>query len=127
MHAVLELADELYKRGRSSGEAVDYSAFEEQVAHVAAAVERGVHHVALSGLDVDAPYIRVWGKCYRRLHRIARTYGSMPGPSRWSARSIGSSASVKAQRSIPSPCAPASWTGAGCRGLLAPWPTSFPK
>lgn len=40
--------------------------------HAAAAVERGVHHVALSGLDVDAPFIRVWGKHYRRVHRVGR-------------------------------------------------------
>jgi hypothetical protein len=45
---------------------VDYSEFEERAAHATAEVERGVHHVALSGLDVDAPYIRVWGKHYRR-------------------------------------------------------------
>jgi hypothetical protein len=77
LQTVLELADELYQRGRGSGESVDYG---KRVAHAAADVERGVHHVALSGLDVDAPYIRVWGKHYRRVHRIARTYGSLAGP-----------------------------------------------
>lgn len=80
LQTVLELADELYQRGRGSGESVDYSEFEERAAHATAEVERGVHHVALSGLDVDAPYIRVWGKHYRRVHRIARTYGSLAGP-----------------------------------------------
>jgi hypothetical protein len=80
LQTVLELADELYQRGRGSGESVDYSEFEERVAHAAAEIERGVHHVALSGLDIDAPYIRVWGKHYRRVHRIARTYGSLAGP-----------------------------------------------
>jgi hypothetical protein len=79
LQAVLELADELYQRGRGSGESVDYSEFEER-AHATAEVERGVHHVALSGLDVDAPYIRVWGKYYRCVRRIARTYGSLAGP-----------------------------------------------
>jgi hypothetical protein len=55
LQTVLELADELYQRGRGSGESVDYSEFEERAAHATAEVERGVHHVALSGLDVDAP------------------------------------------------------------------------
>jgi hypothetical protein len=59
MQAVLELADRLYERGRSSGEAVDYSEFEEQVARMAAEVEIGVHQVVLSGLDVDASFIKV--------------------------------------------------------------------
>jgi hypothetical protein len=59
LQKVLELADELYQRGRASAESVDYSEFEERAAHATAEVERGVHHVALSGLDVDAPYIRV--------------------------------------------------------------------
>lgn len=77
---VLELADELYERGRRSGEAVDYAEFEERAATAAAAVEQGMHEVALRGLDVDAPYIRVWGKHYRRVHRVARTYGSLAGP-----------------------------------------------
>jgi hypothetical protein len=60
MQTLLELADELYVHGRESGESVDYSAIEEQVAHAAAEIERGVHQVVLRGLDVDAPYIRVW-------------------------------------------------------------------
>lgn len=80
MQAVLELADELYERGRFSGDAVDYGEFEERAALAASEVERGVHHVGLRGLDVDAPYIRVWGKQYRRVQRIARTCGSMAGP-----------------------------------------------
>jgi hypothetical protein len=80
MQTVLELADELYQRGRSSGECVDYSEFEERVGHAAAEVERGVHHVALRGLDVNAPFIRVWGKHYRRVHRVARTNASLSGP-----------------------------------------------
>jgi hypothetical protein len=39
-----------------------------------------MHQVALSGLDVDVPFIRVWGKQYCRVHRIQRTYGSLSGP-----------------------------------------------
>jgi hypothetical protein len=80
MQAVLELADELYERGRGGGDSVDYSAFEERVAQAAAEVEQGVHQVALSGLDVDASYIRAWGKHSRRVHRVARTYCSLAGP-----------------------------------------------
>lgn len=80
MQTVLELADELYERGRGSGDSVDYSVFEERVAQAAAEVEQGVHQVALGGLDVDASYIRVWGKHYRRVHRVARTYCTLAGP-----------------------------------------------
>lgn len=39
-----------------------------------------MHQIALSGLDVDVPFIRVWGEHYRRVHRIERTYGSLSGP-----------------------------------------------
>jgi len=80
LQSVLELAVELYERGRASGETVDYAVFEERVANATAEIERGVHQVALRGLDVDAPYIRVWGRHYRRVHRVARTYASLAGP-----------------------------------------------
>ena len=79
LDAVLQLADDQYKQGRANGDAVDY-AFEERVAHATARVEQDVHWVALSGLDVDVPFIRVWRKHYRRVQRIARTYGSLSGP-----------------------------------------------
>jgi hypothetical protein len=58
---VLNLADRQYEQGRTSGDAVDYADFEERVAHATASVEQAVHHIALSGLDVDVPFIRVWG------------------------------------------------------------------
>jgi hypothetical protein len=78
--AVLKLADELYERGCANGDSVDYRAFEERVARATAEVDQSVHQIALSGLDVDVPFIRVWGKSYRRVHRIARTYASLSGP-----------------------------------------------
>ena len=77
---VLQLADEQYQQGRASGNAVDYGKFEERVTLATAQVEQNVHGIALSGLDVDVPFICVWGKHYRRVHRIARTYGSLSGP-----------------------------------------------
>jgi len=80
LEAILQLADELYQQGRASGESVDYGQFEERVARATASVEQCIHQVALSGLDVDAPFIRVWGKHYRRVHRIDRTYASISGP-----------------------------------------------
>jgi hypothetical protein len=49
MQTVLELADELYERGRSSGESVDYSAFEERVGHAAAEVERASIRLPCAG------------------------------------------------------------------------------
>jgi hypothetical protein len=60
LEAILRLADELYQQGRATGESVDYGQFEERVSRATASVEQPVHQVALSGLDVDAPYIRVW-------------------------------------------------------------------
>jgi hypothetical protein len=39
LQTVLELADELYQRGRGSAESVDYSEFEERVAHATAEVQ----------------------------------------------------------------------------------------
>lgn len=80
VRALLELADELFEGGRSSGASVDYAAFEEQVAQSTADLERAVHETALRGLDIDAPFVRVWGKTYRRVHRTERTYGTMAGP-----------------------------------------------
>ena len=38
-----------------------------------------MHEVALSSLDVDAPFVCVWGKTYRRVHRIQREYGTLAG------------------------------------------------
>jgi hypothetical protein len=80
LDALLKLADELYEHGRANGDSVDYGAFEERVARATAEVDQSVHQIALSGLDVDVPFIRVWGKSYRRVHRIARTYASLSGP-----------------------------------------------
>jgi hypothetical protein len=78
--ALLALADELYERGKAGGGSVDYAVFEEQVSHATAELECAVHQAALRGLDVDAPFVKVWGKTYRRVHRTARTYGTMAGP-----------------------------------------------
>jgi hypothetical protein len=50
------------------------------VAHATSKVEQDVHRNALSGLDVDVPFICVWSKHYRSVHRIARTYGSLSEP-----------------------------------------------
>lgn len=80
MQALLELADELHVKGRAGGDSVDYAAFEERVAEATADLEKGVHQVALRSLDIDAPYIRVWGKYYRRVHRAERAFGTMGGP-----------------------------------------------
>ena len=75
--------------------AVDYSECEERVAHATSKVEQEVHGIALSGLDVDVPFIRVWGKHYPRVHRIERTYGSLSGPVAVGARCISSSGNAK--------------------------------
>ena len=79
MQSLLELADEMYVRGRSTGESVEYAEFEKLVGERSAAVEREVHAAALSSLDVDAPLIRVWGKHYRRVHRQTRSYATLAG------------------------------------------------
>lgn len=80
---------------------VDYDAFEERVAGATAAVKQGVHQVALSGLDVDLPFIPLWGKADRRVHRIVRTYGSLARRRcQWNARCIASSARQDLQRAL---------------------------
>ena len=58
MRSLLELAAEMYPRGRAVGQDVAYAEFEPTVAKQAADIERGVHEVALAGLDVDVPTIR---------------------------------------------------------------------
>jgi hypothetical protein len=57
LDAVLKLADEQYQQGRASGDAVDYGAFEERIARATAKVDQDVHRMALSGLDIDVPFI----------------------------------------------------------------------
>jgi hypothetical protein len=51
MQSLLEFADEMWTRGRASGDGVEYERFEEDVARRCAEVECAVHEVALSGLD----------------------------------------------------------------------------
>jgi hypothetical protein len=53
LEAVLELADELYERGRANGDSVDYGAFEERVACATAEVHQSVYRIALSGLELE--------------------------------------------------------------------------
>jgi hypothetical protein len=79
MQALLELADAMWTEGRANGGDVDYARFEEDVAKRTAEVECAVHEVALSGLDVVAPFVTVWGKTYRRVHRTTRQYGTLAG------------------------------------------------
>ena len=77
MNELLEHAAALIERTRGSGESVDYGAFEEEVAARTAQVEAAIHEAALSSLDLNAPFVRVWGKTYRRVHRAPRTYGTL--------------------------------------------------
>ena len=77
--ALFAMADEAYQRGQSNGDAVDYATFEERVSQATAELECAVHQTVLSSLDIDAPFVRVWGKQYRRVHRTERTYGTMSG------------------------------------------------
>jgi hypothetical protein len=79
MQAVLEMADALYARGQRDGDAVDYGAFEEEVSRATAELECTMHETALSGLNIDAPFVRVWGKTYRRVHSSERNFGTMAG------------------------------------------------
>ena len=41
-----------------------------------------VHETALSGLNIDAPSVRVWGKTCRRVHSGERNFGTMAGTAR---------------------------------------------
>jgi hypothetical protein len=80
MKELLEVADAMVERAKRDGADIDYAAFEEEVGAGAAAIEAAVHETALSSLDVNAPFVQVWGKTYRRVHRAPRTYGTMAGP-----------------------------------------------
>ena len=80
MKELLALADAMVQECRAGGASVDYAAFEESVAAQAAEVEAAVHQTTLASLDIDAPFVRVWGKDYRRVHRAERTYATMAGP-----------------------------------------------
>jgi hypothetical protein len=82
MQAVLEMADALYARGQTDGDAVDYGAFEEEVSRATAEIECAVHETVLSGFNIDAPFVRVWGKTYRRVHGSERNFGTMAGTAR---------------------------------------------
>ena len=73
------MADEAYQQGRRNGDAVDYGAFEERVSQASAELECAVHQTVLGSLDIDVPFVRVWGKSYRRVHRTERSYGTMAG------------------------------------------------
>jgi hypothetical protein len=88
MQAVLEMADALFARGQRDGDAVDYGAFEEEVSRATAELECAVHETALSGLNIDAPFVRVWGKTYRRCIAASATSGPWRGQRACIARSI---------------------------------------
>ena len=79
VRALFTMADEAYQRGRANGDAVDYAAFEERVSQATAELECAVHQTVLGSLDIDVPFVRVWGKSYRRVHRTERAYGTMSG------------------------------------------------
>lgn len=82
MQAVLEMADSLYAEGKRGGDAVDYGEFELRVSRATAELECAVHEVALRGLNVDVPFIRVWGKTYRRMHSAERNFATLAGKAR---------------------------------------------
>jgi hypothetical protein len=97
LDAVLKLADEQYEQGRANGDAVDYAEFEERVAHATAKIEQDVHQVALSGLDLDVPFIRsganIIGECIAPNERTVRSADQSSS----SARCIASSDNAKAR------------------------------
>jgi hypothetical protein len=75
--AVLALAAELRA---NSGGTVDYGNIEQAVGEKLGELERGAHQALLGELDIDAPYVRVWGKYYRRVGRHPGIYNCLAGP-----------------------------------------------
>lgn len=63
-------------------EAVDYGRFEELVAEQAGKLEQMVHASALSRLDIDSEFVKVWGSVYKRVGRHEAEYRCMSGPVR---------------------------------------------
>jgi hypothetical protein len=49
------------------GTAVDYAAIEETIADGLGVLERAAHQSLLQRLDINVPFIRVWGEDYRRI------------------------------------------------------------
>ncbi len=77
--SVLDLGKELMA---SNGGAIDYGAIELEVSEKLGTLEASVHEATLAMLDIDAPYIRVWGKEYRRVGRHEGEYYCLSGPVR---------------------------------------------
>lgn len=61
------------------GKAVDYARFEERVEDGLAAMARALHSAALRKLDIDAPFISIWGEPYRRMERTPGQYRCLGG------------------------------------------------
>jgi hypothetical protein len=62
------------------GPAREYGSFEDRVELCVAAVERSVHQVVLSSLDVDAPRVLIDGRGYNRVMRSEAEYNTKAGP-----------------------------------------------
>jgi hypothetical protein len=62
------------------GPAREYGSFEDDVEQWVAAVERSVHKVVLSSLDVDAPRVLIDGRGYSRVMRCEAEYNTKAGP-----------------------------------------------
>jgi hypothetical protein len=79
MHALLEFADDSGSEAGRAATVWNTSASREEIAQRSEDIERAVHEVALSSLDIDAAFVCVWGKTYRRVHRTQREYGTLAG------------------------------------------------
>ena len=78
--AIVETVDEV--TAGFGDDAVDYGVFEEQAAAKVAAVEQAMHAVALSKLDIDSDFVKVWGSVHKRVGRYEAEYRCMSGPVR---------------------------------------------
>lgn len=61
------------------GPAREYARFEGEVEQAAAKLERAVHQVVLSSLDVDAPRVMIDGRRYSRVERSEASYNTKAG------------------------------------------------
>lgn len=79
VEALKQLVDTVTKLVDKRGRHGDFAAVEMKLAQAAGRVEAEALGVVLASLDVDAPFIRVQGRRYRRLGPEPKTYKTLAG------------------------------------------------
>jgi hypothetical protein len=81
--SITRLTDAVAAQAESTqrgGEAIDYLAWEQEVAKLTAEVECAAHECTLSALEVDAPRVEIGGETYTHVGYGKGTYRGVAGP-----------------------------------------------